>query len=538
MRNKMPVACITILLVGILSLGIFGCDDSSTASQTTTSSSSQSTTVTSSETTSPTPSSTTQEQKYGGTLRVLTSTTGQGNIGVPWNITQTGDIIFPCIDHLIDLDFDGIDPGLATDWKIADDGTSITFTLRQGVKFQDGTDFDAAAEKWNLDKWMEAHQEGTQSWTSVEVVDTYTVRINLTEYSSWVLSSLAGGYCAPISPTAYEQNGEAWAEKNPVGTGPFKLVSMTPDVGWRYERNDGYWGSKPYLDAIAYTSITDLNAAQMMVDKGEADIWLTGTAATDAKIAMSEKGFDLVPMIAGGEPTIMVPDANNPDSPWANRNVRVAADYAINREEIAALTKGMGEPTWQIATPNCNYYDPSLTRPYNPEKARQLLADAGYPDGFSTTLNYMSMGLPTDFAVAIQSYFKDVGIILELNMVPPNVGIQLAMTGWNNGLLSRPSPAAYNFCAELSKFYGPDRMITVSALTTPELQNLIESGIKAKTLEEQKSWDIKVNKYLFDEAVSIPFYLSLYYAIKTPDVHDDGLGYSYYWTPGKCWLSK
>ena len=522
MQNRIWVFCITFLLTGILALGIVGCDNSSTTSPTTT----------------PTATSTTQQPQYGGTIRILTSATGQGIIGVPWKVTQTGDIIFPCLDRLINLNFNGIEPGLATAWKIADDGKSITFTLRQDVKFHDGTPFNTAAEKWNLDNWMAAHQLGTGSWISVDVVDPYTVRINLTEYSSEVLSGLAEGYCGPISPTAYEENGEAWAEKNPCGTGPFILASMTPDVGWRYERNDDYWGNKPYLDAIDYKSVTDFNTAQMMLDKGEADLWATGTGATDSKIAMADKGFVLVPISSGGEPTIVVPDANNPDSPWAKKEVRLAADYAINREEIAALTKGMGQPTWQIATPNLNYYDPSLTRPYDPDKARQLLKDAGYSEGFTTTLNYMTVGLSTDFAVALQSYFKDVGIILELNNVPPNVGIQMAMTGWQNGLFSRPSPSAYNFCAELNKFYGAKRMMTVSALTTPEFQNLIEGGLKALTLEEQKSWDIKVNKYIFDEVVCIPFYLSSYYAIKAPYVHDDGFGYAYYWTPGKCWLSN
>jgi peptide/nickel transport system substrate-binding protein len=372
----------------------------------------------------------------------------------------------------------------------------------------------------------------------VDVVDPYTVRINLTDYSSEVLSGLAEGYCGPISPTAYQKNGKDWAEKNPVGTGPFKLVSMTPDVGWRYERNSDYWGSKPYLDAIEWKSVMDTNVAKMMLEKGDADLWATGTGGTDAKVTLANEGFILTQNSAGGEPTIMVPDGNNPDSPWAKLEVRLAADYAINRQDIVAMSKGMGKPTWQIATPNLNYYDPSLTRPYDPDKARQLLKEAGYPSGFTTTLNYMSVGLSNDFAVALQSYFKDVGITLELNLLPPNLAIQMAMKGWHNGLFSRPSPAAYNFCGELSKFYGPRRMITVSGLTTPELQGLLDGGLKAQTLEEQKSWNIKVNKYLFDQEVSIPFYLSLYFAIKAPYVHDEGIGYSYYWSPGKCWLSK
>ena len=190
MRNKIPLACITVLLIGILVLGTFGCGDSSTTAPTTTSTSSSAPSTT---------TSAAQEPKYGGTLRIISTNAALGNIGVPWTMTQAAAVLNPCIDHLINMDFNGnIQPVLATDWKIADDGMSITFTLRQGVKFQDGTDFDAAAEKWNLEKWWEAHQPGTENWVSVEVVDTYTIRINLTEYKISVLSGLAGDYCAPI----------------------------------------------------------------------------------------------------------------------------------------------------------------------------------------------------------------------------------------------------------------------------------------------------------------------------------------------------
>jgi peptide/nickel transport system substrate-binding protein len=524
MQNKILVFCVTVLLVSILACG--GCAAPTTPTSPT------------SPTTMPPTTPPTEQPQYGGTLRILTMTTGTGIIGVPWEGTFTGEVIYPCLDRLVNIDFNGITPCLATGWVIADDGKSITFTLRQDVKFQDGTKFDAEAEKWNLDNWMAAHQEGSELWTSVEVLDLYTVRINLTEYKSTVLSGLAGGFCGPISPTAYEQNGKKWAEKNPVGTGPFKLVSLEADVGWSYVRNDDWWGGKPYLDAIEYKCITDMNTAQMMIEKGETDVLITSSGWTEIKLALKDKGFVLIPYLGGGEALYILPDGNNPDSPWAKKEVRLAADYALDRETLAALGKGMGGPTWQIAGSMLNYYDPALKHPYDPEKARDLLAQAGYPNGFDTTLNYMAGIFPQDFAVAIQSMLKDVGINLELNSLPPNLGFEMSSKGWHNGFFGFAYQQATNFCAEMARFLGSNRFLFVSGLSTPELRDMIDEGLRARTFEEQKYFDAQVNKYLYDEAIFIPFYINLYSAVKAPYVHDDGFGLSYFWTPGKCWLSK
>ena len=522
MQSKKWVYYISIMLVIILAVGISGCGSSTTSTTTTTT------------------STTTEQSKYGGTLRILTGGMGAGNIGIPWEIQQNGDVIYPGLDRLINIDYDGITQGLATDWVIADDGKSVTFTLRQGVKFQDGTTFDAEAEKWNLDQWMAAHQEGTETWTSVEVINEYTIRINMTEYQNSTLTGLAGGYCGPISPTAYEQNGHDWAEKNPCGTGPFKLVNINPDVGWKWERNEEYWQpGKPFLDAIEYEVFTDLNVAKMKMENGEANVLITTSGATDVKVALQDAGFVLVPYGAGGEAIGMLPDALNPDSPWSKKEVRLAADYALNKEDLASLGRGMGEPSYQVAPPGVSYYDPTLGRHYDTGKAQELLQQAGYGTGFDTVLNYTSDTFPTDFALAIQSYFADVGIRMELNLLPPAAAFGVVTQGWQNGLLGIPVQSPVNFPAEMEKMYGSHRILFVSSLTTPELQELIDQGLRTTSLEEQNQWSAQINKYMYDEAVVIPFYMSLYYAVKTPSVHDDNIGImSYFWTPADVWLSK
>jgi ABC-type transport system substrate-binding protein len=446
----------------------------------------------------------------------------------------------PCIDHLFNMDYNGnIKYVLATSSKVADDGKSVTYTLRQGVTFQDGTSFDATAEKWNLDKWMGAHQPGTENWVSVDVVDPYTIRINLTEYRNTVFSSLAADYCAPISPTAYEKNGNAWAEKNPVGTGPFKLVSMDPDVGWRYERNANYWGSKPYLDAIEYKVVPDLNVAQMMLEKGDAEmVLLTGTAGTNLKLALQKIGWQVIVPPSGGDVTCLMPDGNNPDSPWAKQEVRLAADYALNKQEIAALGKGYWDPTWQLANPKLNFYDPSLTRPYDPDKAKQLMNQAGYPTGLDTTL-YFDPSTPTDFAVAVQSNLKDAGIRCDLQTVAINSAFEMIMKGWHNGCFGIPFGLSINFMQGIQRYFSStQRLMFVSILGTAELQGYIDNGLKATTTQEQNKFNALAVKYILDNEIVVPVYRINSVGIMAPYVHDPGYKGTVLWTPETCWLSK
>jgi ABC-type transport system substrate-binding protein len=132
-------------------------------------------------------------------------------------------------------------PWLAESYKVADDLTSITFNLRKGVKFQDGTDFNAQAAKWNLDNQIQAKRQ--PYWKSVEVIDDYTIRLNLTQWQNSILSFLADETDSwMVSPAAFQKNGIDWMRKNPVGTGPFKFVSFASDTGLKTVRNPDYWG--------------------------------------------------------------------------------------------------------------------------------------------------------------------------------------------------------------------------------------------------------------------------------------------------------
>ena len=129
-----------------------------------------------------------------------------------------------------------IEPWLAESWKVAPDKKSITFVLRKGVKFHDGTDFNAEAAKFNLDALKAGKNPGTEDWGSIDIIDAYTVRINLLKYSNILLSRFGATPGSMVSPTAFKTKGIEWARWNPVGTGPFEFVSFERDASMRYKK--------------------------------------------------------------------------------------------------------------------------------------------------------------------------------------------------------------------------------------------------------------------------------------------------------------
>lgn len=532
MYKKLFVILLTVLLGSALLLG--GCGSSTTDESTT----DESTTDVSTSDVS------TGEPQYGGTLVILTDIDGSGVCGCPWEQNPSNAAVtYPCIDTLITWNFgEGPQPNLAESWDIAEDGTSITFTLRDDVLFHDGTQFDAEALKWNMEKWMENHQAGSGSWTSIEVVDTYTLKLNLNGYQSTVLSGLTEDYLGPISPTAYEANGEEWAQLNPVGTGPFKLTSLDVGVGWTYEANEDYWGGQPYLDGIEYKTVTDWNTMKMMMEAGEADMISAGGAA-GAKVisALGNEGFELMSYASGGDPSCLYPDSANADSPFYNKDVRLAVDYAIDREALAALGDGLWDPVWQLGSPKADYFDSSLVREYDTAKAVELLEGAGYADGFTCSV-YYEPGTPQDLVVAVQAMLADVGIQLTLEAMTPPVAFETAMGGWTDGLFSMPFPVRDDLVSGMSERFSKSSFLFPSILRTDELEAMIVGGSTAMTTAEAHEYYGDAAKYIFDEVLCMPLFSYARGALgcQATYVHDANWGICNpaTWTPELCWMSE
>lgn len=505
----------------------------------------------SSESTQPTPTQETEEPKpedpeqakYGGILRTIETTEGANPIGVPWEIHGGDSVLFkPCIESLVRADVNGnLHPWLATDWEVSEDRRYVTFSIRKGVKFHDGTDLNAEAVKWNIDKAIEQGSLGMAE--STEVIDEYTVQVKLkAQRLNTFEILLASPPGAIISPTSFEKNGIEWARNNPVGTGPFILDSFKRGELVSYKKWDGYWQEGlPYLDGVEHLLIRDVNTTRAaMLSEGPDQVHVAAVGSGEQAKTLEDLGFDILKFPIG--PTALFPDSENPDSPLANRKVREAISHAIDREAIVKA-KGFGfwEPAYQWANPgDLCYLDDFEGHKYDPEKAKQLLKEAGYENGFDINL-YILNTSDKDVVVSIQSFLADIGINAKIDARDSGGFNEMIWNGWENGFLVTNQSTLANFNDSLRFFWriepGWKRNFSVKR---PEgfLEALAES---AATPEPEREHGQKLARLIADDVMTIPLYYTYSMRAANPKVRDSGYGEWHtgtVWTPEKTWIQK
>ncbi|WP_201318739.1 ABC transporter substrate-binding protein [Paenibacillus sp. EPM92] len=315
-------------------------------------------------------------------------------------------------------------PALAESWKVSEDGLIYTFHLRRGVNFHDGTPFNAAAVEFNIrrawdpqfeyyDKISAAVMQLTYNGLKeIKTPDDYTVELIFEKPFSPFLRMLAqgsGGTGLILSPTALKKWGNDGYAEHPVGTGPFQFVERIRGEKIELKRFDGYWGDKPYLDKVIFRPIPDDNARVTALETGEIDI--ISWPSRDSVAKLRDKGFKIG---EGDLPSIFY-YAFNFDSPYfKDPKIRQAFIYAIDREGLARdLLKNTVSPAFSIQNPGNEAFDPNFKDfSYNPEKAKALLKEAGYPEGFETKLITYAGKEPV--AEWIQRDLAKVGIKLKI----------------------------------------------------------------------------------------------------------------------------
>lgn len=485
-----------------------------------------------------------QNPQYGGILRII-SFSAPVSFGYPIDVFLTSSnnmAAIPCIEALLKFDNSGQPHGvLAEDWKIAQDGKSITFTLRKGVKFHDGTDFNAKAAKWNLDVALAKGTGIAAKWTSIDVVDDYSIRLNLKEYQNTQLTGLESSYGMMISPTAVEKNGVEWAKYHPVGTGPFKFKNFVRDTSLEYERFDAYWGGRPYLDGIKFIYIVDPVTAQMAFEAGQGDILQVQESGVSNVPDLMAKGYTAEKR--PGAMMVLIPESANRDSVFADKRVREAIEYAIDRESIAkTLGYGLWDPVNQPTAIHHFGRIDTKGRPYNPSKAKQLLAEAGYPNGFKTTIISAST-FSKDPLVSIQSLLGDVGIDVKLDIASFPKWNDYVYKGWNNALLYVTQGATdTNYCAFLERYYSAEATRYPSLAHPPGLNDLVNRALRAADYKTQKSLSQEAVKVLVNDATTVSLWVGSAVYMLQKNVHDTNFsdlgGAGFRWTPEKAWLSK
>ena len=493
----------------------------------------------------------TSQAQAGGILKIASSTDFQ-TFGDPPTMTMASDLksIRCCVEELINFDAAGAPaPGLATSWKADTNAKTLTLSLKNGIKFHDGTDFNASAVKWNLDRYVASKRADLASIKSVDVVDDYTVRLNLTQNSGVLLFYLGQYGGLMVSPTAWQNGGSddkartTKAQMNPVGTGPFKFVSWQKDVGAKFVKFADYWQKgKPYLDEIDFTLIADPVVAQASFLKGDVDVLQDIRDPKVARDLETTGKYNIT--ISNTAVVTLAGDSEHPNSVYSKVKVRQAVWYAVDTKAIAStLGYGYWQSLNQYSLPDSWAYNSDVKGyPYNPEKAKQLLSEAGYPSGFQTKIITSNAPPWPDEAAAMQKNLAAVGIQATIELRDFASWIQaVSRTGWNDALmLSMVSQSPNEYANQVFRFARGTTAKSPVVLTPDEYCDLIDKASAAPDFEAMKPIAQQMARMAVDQyCIQIYPYTQPSIVAKNGKLRDDNLnaGMSS-WTPSVSWLAK
>lgn len=479
-----------------------------------------------------------EKPQYGGVLKAIRGTFPKV-IGQPTEMSPTDRIFsLPIAEKLTNWDAEGnMVPELAESWDEDPEGKTITFHLRKGITFHDGSSFNAEAVRWNLQMRLDKKRLTDGKYVeSMEVLDDHTLRVHVKDYHYRLAFNY--GWQQMYSKKAFETHGEDWVRKNGVGTGPFKFGEFKRDTLITYVRNDNYWRKGyPYLDGMEIRFIPDVMTGSAMIQANEADSWLE-VSDVQMVLNLEKKGFKV--NWGPGMFWALLPNSSDPESPYSDKKVREALEYAIDRPTLAKLVGyGKYEPLFQMAHEGSPAYVPGYNpRPYNPEKARQLLAEAGYPKGFETTILVMSD--QQDSAAALKAYLEAVGISVRLDLADLGRYFSaLFHNGWSDLVFAANGIDPDG--SELFIHYGPEPMTyrTGTIKKSPEFLATCNDALHTYDKTRVKDKLKQIVKQGAEDAMIVPIFRSAQAYVMHPYVHDNYiLIHTIHWHPYDTWMEK
>jgi peptide/nickel transport system substrate-binding protein len=446
--------------------------------------------------------------KRGGTLTLAPLVAAQ-----PWDLKDAGlgnnaQYYQPVYDPLLRLDAKGEPvPNLATKWTYDKTQTKLTLTLKTGVKFTDGTAFDATAVKTNLEHTKTGANEAAgqlKGIKSVKVVDPTTATVTLAAPDPSFVANLGNVAGMMASPKAIADGS---LKKGPVGTGPYTLDAGATTSGSQYTfaRNPSYWNAEAFpFDKIVLKPLTDPTAVLNALRSGQ----VNGALITNAKnIAPAQSaGLTVNKITTGDADGVYIWDRGGTIvKALGNVKVRQALNYAFDKTAIVKTAKqGYGEPTTQVFNKATAAYDPSLDSKYSydPAKAKSLLAEAGYPNGFDVTVPDLSSVFP-DAQAAMEQQLRDIGVRVKVDKIPV---AQLI-----NALLAGKYPLSYFSLAS----FRPWDTIVIQLMKTslwnplhyddPKADALIEKAQSTPAGPDQDALFKQLNAYVVEQAWNAPW---------------------------------
>ncbi len=386
-------------------------------------------------------------------------------------------------------------PGLAESWSISDDGKIYTFKLRPGVSFHDGSAFDANDVKFSLDRARAENSTNAQkplfaAIEAVKVIDPLTLEVTLKKPTGNFLFNLGWGDAIVVSPETAEGN-----KTDPIGTGPFKFSKWVKGDRIEIERNPEYWGEQAKLDKATFKIIADPAAALASLMAGDVDAFPIYPAPENLAQLEADPRFAVAVGSTEGETILAM---NNKSGPLADKNVRKAISHAIDKKAVIdGAMFGYGTPIGSHFAPHHPAYnDLSGTYEYDPEKARDLLAEAGYPKGFSAVIKLPPPAYARRGGEIVASQLRKIGV--ELEIVP------LEWAQWLKEVFKEKN---YDFTIvshtepmDIGIYSRPDYYFQYQ---NPEFNALITKLEETTDTEERYKILARAQKVIADDAVNV-----------------------------------
>jgi len=416
------------------------------------------------------------------------------------------------VETLVYLAVDGtLEPGLAESWEPTEDGMAWDLFLREGVTFHDGEPFNAEAVKYNLDRFMaygdfEGETAAIYAFlldqiNEFEVIDEYTLRLHLDQQFAPIISHLSHSFVGMHSPASLEALGEDEALENPVGTGPFKVINWDRGEQISMERNEDYWGGAPELETVTFKFVPEASSRVIMLETGEAHAIM---AVPPTEIDRLEADAD-IDVVFENSVRVIYMGFNLEREPFDDPRVRQALNYAVDKQAIIeTIFQGVGEPSSAPVVPAVFGYEQVGPYDYDPERAMELLEDAGYADGFEVELFHPTGRYPQDDVVteAVQAMLAEVGVTASLTtydwgtyldtvIVPPeDAEHDMYMLGWGTVTLD----ADYGLYALFHSTQWPPRN-NVSYYANADVDALLD--------EARVTPDTNVREDLYADAIQL-----------------------------------
>jgi peptide/nickel transport system substrate-binding protein len=398
-------------------------------------------------------------------------------------------------------------PSLAESWSQSKDGLTYEFVIRKGVKFHDGSPVTAEDVKFSFDRYRGAAATLLKERVrEVQIVDPGRVRFHLKEpwpdFMTFYGTSATGA--AWIVPKKYvEKVGDDGFLKAPIGAGPYKFVSFNPGVDLVMEAWDGYWRKTPNVKRLVFRSMADETTRAAALKAGDVDIvyLLSGPSATDIK---RTPGLRLVASKPPGVPYLDLPEQWDPKSPWHDRRVRLAASHALDREGLnQAETLGLSRPTGGLIPRVLDFSKPFDPPAYDPARARKLLTEAGYPNGFDAGdltpfPPFFSMG------EGLVNYLQAVGIKTRLRTMERAAFLSAWREKKLKGVIMGLGAPAGNAATRIEVYVTKNGIY--SSGVVPEIEDLFSRQARELDRKKREALLHQIQQIMHDRVLVVPIF--------------------------------